>query len=140
MADKKCIICGKSLAMKHGLRVVCSAECKKIRDRQTSMAWQREHRKPRKEFEFVCAICGNTFITNKPNKKTCSAECKKIYSKKAQKEAEERHRQKQKEMLEEQKNKPKKKSLAGFNEEARAIGMTYGQYDAYLRTEGKVDQ
>lgn len=127
--------------MTHGLRVVCGAECKKIRDKQTTMAWQREHKqKQKKLYELTCAVCGKTMVTNKPNKKACSDECKKIYSKKAQKEADERHKQKQKEMLEEQKNKPKAHGLARFNEEARAMGMTYGQYDAYLRLKGKANQ
>lgn len=74
--------------MKHGLRIVCSAECKKIRDRQTSMAWQREHKKHKKEFEFVCATCGKTFITNKPNKKRAVMNAKKSIQR--------RHKKKQK--------------------------------------------
>ena len=136
MVKKKCVICGKAFMPKHGSQLCCSDECKKTRHRQSSMAWQREHKKPRKEFEFVCATCGGKFVSNKPNRKTCSAECRKKYLKKAQKEADERHQQKQKEMLEKQKNKPKSKNLAEFNEEARAMGMTYGQYDTYLRMKG----
>lgn len=129
---KECVICGKSFMPYKSTSVCCSEECQKIRNSQTMKEWRHTNRNSHKTFEFNCCICGATFVTNKPNKKTCSDECRVIYKK---------EEAKRKNLLKkaEKENNAKRncgKALAEFNEEARAMGMTYGQYEKYLRLNG----
>ena len=127
---KKCVICGKEFMPKTSRSVCCSDECRKSRDSQTSMAWQREHKKPKKEFEFICLACGKKFVTNKPNQKTCSAECKSIYSKSIH------NKPVEKEKVERRKPKSNYEEIVDIAIEARKHGMSYGQYVAMLHMKG----
>lgn len=72
-----------------------------------------------------CAICGRCFITNKMKVVCCSPECQKKRNKQLQNEARRKY-------VSQKEPKKKTKTLAELSVEARAAGMTYGQYVAKM--------
>ena len=71
---KKCAVCGKIFEAKSTTAIVCSTECRKIREKQMSGQWREEHKK-----EKVCKWCGKTFIP-KNKESFCSDDCKRANS------------------------------------------------------------
>lgn len=132
--ERECATCGKVFMPKLSINVCCSEECQRERALKISREYNRKKVKNTLHI-FKCAVCGNAFETVKPNRKTCSADCKKIYEKREAKERQKRHYEKKKQ---ETKKRKKVKSLAEFNAEARAMGMTYGEYSEYLRKRGEI--
>lgn len=128
---KKCVICGKEFMPKESRHICCSDECGRIRKNQKSLAWQHEHKKPIKEFEFICLACGKTFVTNKPNQKTCNAECKSIYSKSIHSKSV------KKEKVEIKEPKSNYEEIVDIAIEARKHGMSYGKYVAMMHMKGE---
>lgn len=85
-----------------------------------------------------CKVCGDTFFTNRSTQKYCSKEC---YAEARKKKCADRY-QKQKAKREKQKKVEKKVKktkytgeLAKYNDEAKQMGLTYGQYMIFLQTE-----
>ena len=84
-----------------------------------------------------CKVCGIRFITKSGNQIYCSEECRE---KERKKRCAERYKkikaQKKAEKTEEKKkNKDKEvhiEELAAFNEKAKQMGLTYGQYTIFL--------
>ncbi|MBO5068993.1 MAG: hypothetical protein J6C37_01315 [Roseburia sp.] len=72
-----------------------------------------------------CSICGKHFITNKSRVVCCSPECQKKRNKEIQNEARRKY-------VSQKEPKKKKKTLEEISVEARAAGMTYGQYVAQM--------
>lgn len=72
-----------------------------------------------------CLICYQKFESNGPKSKYCGTEC----ARRAMNESK-RAKRREKREAEKAAKRPKMKSLAIINAEARAAGMTYGQYVA----------
>lgn len=84
-----------------------------------------------------CIICGTVYEPKSPNSITCSDICRKKRYKQIQEAANKKMKAKRNaekilKKLREQESKDKLSPLAEKNEKARELGMTYGQYDAYL--------
>lgn len=77
----------------------------------------------------VCEVCGKEFMGVKCAK-VCSPACRKEANR--VRDAIERIKQK-----EQQADRKEMSDLARFNAEARAAGMHYGQYEAWLRSEAE---
>lgn len=72
-----------------------------------------------------CAVCGKHFITNRSRVVCCSPECQKKRDKELQSAANRKY-------VSQKETKKKEKTLAELSVEARAAGMTYGQYVAKM--------
>lgn len=85
-----------------------------------------------------CRFCGKEFSPWSINVFYCSPECKTT-AKVMRNRANAKKRREQDIALQKEKKKDAKKrkrTLADFNDKARAMGMTYGQYQAWLTIHG----
>lgn len=84
-----------------------------------------------------CRICGKLF-DSKHGSIYCSDECRKIAIKEQTKRRSGYYREYYKKQRTEKKTKKRKSEISDINAEARALGMTYGQYQAmkYLKEGG----
>lgn len=82
----------------------------------------------------ICEVCGKQFVGIKRTAKYCSKPCREVAMK-------ERHRILQAEKAEkaarEKENEKQKKPIWQLNEEARKLGLTYGQYQAMRMAKGE---
>lgn len=82
----------------------------------------------------ICEVCGNQFVGIKRTAKYCSKPCREVAMK-------ERHRILQAEKAEkaarEKENEKLKRTIWQLNEEARQLGLTYGQYQAMRMAKGE---
>ena len=82
----------------------------------------------------TCEVCGNQFIGIKRTAKYCSEPCRNAAMK-------ERHKILQAEKAEraarEKENEKQKKPIWQLNEEARKLGLSYGQYQATRMAKGE---
>lgn len=76
----------------------------------------------------ACEICGKEFTAGRKNAKFCSKECYKVGNC-------ERTKQKQHEKGEEKRKNAEKMPIWKINEEARKMGLSYGQYKARIYRE-----
>ena len=109
MYERTCVICGKKFMAAREIRLTCSYECKKVRDKQVTQA----HHVKRLEEERTCPICGTKFRSSGVQV-YCSNECRKIHNKQIQKI-------KPREPMEE---------LKSIAKEARKLNLSYGEYVA----------
>ena len=72
-----------------------------------------------------CVVCGKHFISTNSKVVCCSQECQKKRNKQLQNEARRKY-------VSQKEPKKKTKTLAELSVEARAAGMTYGQYVAKM--------
>ena len=122
-----CCICGKQFESRVANKMTCSQECAEKKRRQYIDNLNAKAREATKERLGTkqCAVCGKEFAPNHPAKMCCSPMCQ---------------RERDKEMARKHWNKHKKpvdkaKAINDINAKAKAMGMTYGQYVAYM--EGK---
>lgn len=75
-----------------------------------------------------CIVCGNPFSASNRNAKFCGRECEYMYDNEIRRK---KHRM---EAAQKRKNAGKKKvkTIEEWNAEARAAGMSYGQYRAMV--------
>ena len=73
----------------------------------------------------MCETCGGQFAARAKSAKYC---CKKCYREGKRKQAQERYAVKAAEKAEKKAAEAKKKPLWQLNEEARKLGLSYGQY------------
>lgn len=82
----------------------------------------------------ICEVCGNQFVGIKRTAKYCSEPCRNVAVR-------ERHRILQAEKAEraarEKENEKLKKPIWKLNEEARRLGLTYGQYQVMRMAKGE---
>lgn len=82
----------------------------------------------------ICEVCGNQFVGIKRTAKYCSKPCRNAAMK-------ERHKILQAEKTEraarEKENEKLKMPIWQLNEEARKLGLTYGQYQAMRMAKGE---
>lgn len=95
-------------------------------------------KRPPQLVEKVCAICGKTFAGRRGKNKYCSAECRKEVDRRRSAERKAIHPGKEDEEMSarEAKEARRRASLAHLgelNREAKAAGLSYGQYMAQKR-------
>ena len=84
-----------------------------------------------------CAICGKQFdTTGRSRAVTCGAECAVLYAKNRASEYESVRRCKARRKKKER--DPNYLALARVNAEARALGLSYGQYVGYMNGQGRI--
>lgn len=69
-----CVECGKFFGTDNKRCVLCSAECKKIRNRRNSAENWRKNRNKREQTK-KCEYCGKQFTTYRDNQRYCTKEC-----------------------------------------------------------------
>ena len=137
---KICAICGKQFEVggmdrNRSNRKYCGEEC------AYTAAYERKKRyaqSGKKQMANVkCEICGKIFLTPYIRKVTCSPECKYERSRILSRENDRRRREAIRNgthpSLRKKAEQNKVESIHDFNRRAREMGMTYGQYDLYLR-------
>lgn len=83
-----------------------------------------------------CIGCGKQFTVNARNQHYCSVECREYERKKRHAQMyKKRKTQKKAKRMEEKKKEKHMGELASFNDEAKHMGLTYGQYMIFLQTE-----
>ena len=80
MTGRVCSECGASLDGMHGLRVVCSDDCRVARQRRVTPPFrrdvrQRENRRRAMRATKVCLMCGGPLPPELKSRRTCSDEC-----------------------------------------------------------------
>lgn len=101
-------------------------------------AEKAQAKRPPQLVEKVCAICGKTFAGRRGKNKYCSAECRKEVDRRRSAERKAIHPGKEDEEMSarEAKEARRRASLAHLgelNREAKAAGLSYGQYMAQKR-------
>ena len=109
-----CKECGKSFETRNRQQVLCSAECRILHKKK----YKRELAVKLKKEIRICKVCGNEFIPVRNNARTCSDICKCKY--------------KEKKKIEKTGIEP----AWMIDRKARAMGMSYGKYVAYM--EGRI--
>lgn len=134
---KQCRHCGG------GFEVDESNQYEKRKEYCSDICRSRARHKRKKDgptgYEKVCQECGKAYVAKRCDSVTCSPECNTERNKRRVREngAFYRAKYRAERMLqkEKEKQKPKNKAdtLAEFDRKARAMGLSYGQYDLYLR-------
>ncbi len=83
-----------------------------------------------------CIGCGKQFTVNARNQHYCSVECREYERKKRHAQMyKKRKTQKKAKRVEEKKKEKHMGELASFNDKAKKLGLSYGQYMIFLQTE-----
>lgn len=83
-----------------------------------------------------CIGCGKQFTVNARNQHYCSVECRENERKKRHAQMyKKRKTQKKAKRMEEKKKEKHMGELASFNDKAKKLGLSYGQYMIFLQTE-----
>ncbi|MBR5584096.1 MAG: hypothetical protein IKW21_06170 [Lachnospiraceae bacterium] len=128
---KTCVECGKVFITNKGNRLTCSKECAALRVKlytETKYAKARAATRERIGTK-ICLICGKEFSPNQPAKVCCSPECQRERDRERVRASNKSIQQRNKKI------KSSEKQINDINAKAKAMGMTYGQYVAYI--EGK---
>ena len=133
LEERKCQRCGKVYMPTHWSSKFCGEECRyEHKKEQIKLNNKKAYEKFKKEqIKKRCVICRKTFKTVRSDVVTCSPYCQEIRHKEYMKKYNKNKRDETK------KKKEKTMSIAEFDREARKMGMSYGQYDLYLRLHGK---
>ena len=127
---RECIVCGKPYTSNIKNKLTCSPECSEIRRKQYTKKVNAEARAATRLRlgTKLCAVCGKEFEPNHPQKVCCSPECQI-----------KRDREKVKSFRKTAAKKPKPRDMhkeaVEINAKAREMGMSWGQYMAYLKME-----
>lgn len=139
LKEKKCEECGKLFTPRTQQQVTCSEECRKIRGRRAAKEWAATHKKERKPkepktYQKICEICGKEYICKNPRQKYCGDACARSASASQQRTNGYRVREMERERKRAEKRAKRiqtsHEALADAAVEARAAGMTYGQWQA----------
>lgn len=138
---KKCKMCGKVFIPETYRHRMCSYECRAIAHKiAMDKMYKKQLEKKRAEAKAQlkpkeCPTCGKEFIPRNGRQVCCDAVCQKIRNNQSIKSWYQEYKQEMQTGVkkEKKKEKPKPISLAEFNAQARAMGMSYGEYDLYLR-------
>ena len=128
MKELNCTHCGKLFMQTHFNQRVCSDECRAAA-RKISVDKSNAKMKAN-NIQKRCIVCRTRFRTNRSDVVACSPYCQRVRTQQLQKEY---HRIRREEAKRKEAARPA--TLAEFNAAARAAGMTYGQYELYLRKE-----
>lgn len=122
---KECKICKRPFVSSIAQKTMCSAECRKISERQYVEKVNAEKRAATRERLGIkrCVICGIPYFPVNCTQVACSKECQK-----------KRNNENQKSLrVEKQKRKKpgeNQKEIVNIAVKAKAMGMSYGQYVA----------
>ena len=90
----------------------------------------------RKKKKIKCKVCGENFLTSRSTQKYCSKEC---YAEARKKKCADRYQkikiQKKVEGAKKKKKTTHMGELASFNDKAKKLGLSSGQYMIFLQTE-----
>ena len=118
-----CKECGKTVTKQFKEfrvdRVVCSEECRRARDIKAMRKAYKKRKENKEKTTLECPYCHKEFIKDIKHIKYCSDACRLNYYRKNGK----------------YNNKPKsnQQQIADLNKKAKEMGMSYGQYVAYLK-------
>lgn len=131
---RECKICGRPFIAKVANQEMCSEQCRAISKKQYAAKINAELRAATKERlgTYICVVCGREYHPANSLKVTCSPQCQTIRSKQLARENMRTIRQAQKN----KRNRNTFKATVEINARAREMGMSYGQYVAYM--EGKL--
>lgn len=138
LTPRECRVCGNPIPYSMGSAKVCSEECRKERQKQRN----KEASERRKALTRMilgakqCAICSKVFEPRNSRQVTCSRKCQKIRDNSMMATWKEKNTKSTKLPREQKPKKKKPETLAQINKKARELGMTYGQYTAYLAAKG----
>lgn len=133
--ERACDYCGELFMPRDGRNKYCSEECRyQVKKMQIKLNNKRAYDLLKKEqIKKRCSICKKTFITSRSDVVTCSPYCQKIRTAENRKERERLKKEEEARLA----ALPKPKSIAEINAEARAMGMNYGAYVAYMERKEK---
>lgn len=140
---KICVVCNKpfevdDLDRNRNRRRYCGIDCAE------NAAYERKRdyaaNGKNKALDVKCEICGRIFRTSYTKKVTCSLECQHERKKRLSRENGRLRREAIKNgtlppAKPERKKQNTVEAISDFNRKAREMGMSYGQYDLYLRVQ-----
>lgn len=128
---KECPVCGKSFETIRSNKIACSPACAGVRKKQYDQRVCAKARAATRERlgTRICVQCGKEFEPNHPAKVTCSPMCQKKRDREITRSCGYTKKKKIK------KDASNSKQIIDINAKAKEMGMTYGQYVAYM--EGK---
>lgn len=134
---KICVICGEEFTTTNSQKKSCSHACQDELSRRTTRKWYETHKRGNVKQglpEKRCLYCNEPYYPNRSDQLYCSRECrKKDYTLKQKWKGRKSAAQKRKERSREKKNT----GLVDIAKQARAAGLTYGQYVADQYKRGK---
>jgi predicted nucleic acid-binding Zn ribbon protein len=135
--ERRCEECGKLFTTPLKNKVTCSSKCQAERTKRKSREWHREHPKEEKAYTKTCPVCGTKFETKNVKKIYCTTKCYNVALRRRNREymANERAKDRAEKVPE---NLKSNNALADAEIEARAAGMTYGQWQARRYAYGRV--
>ena len=128
---KKCTECGKIFAVNVPNRKTCSEECAEIRRRKYIDELNAKSREATRERlgTRLCVTCGREFAPDRPARVCCSPGCQKVRDRELVKASLKKTKERERAI------KNSEKQIVDINAKAKEMGMSYGQYVAYI--EGK---
>lgn len=69
-----CVECGKFFGTNNKNSILCSDECRQIRNRRRSAENWRKNKNKQEQIK-KCEYCGKQFATYRPNQRYCTREC-----------------------------------------------------------------
>lgn len=136
---KKCVECGKTFMPRTSQQVTCGKDCRKIRAKKAARKWQAEHKKEpapkeKKTYQKICLICHKEYTCKNPRQKYCGEACARVAAADQQMtnsyRVREMARERKREEQRQRRIQASHEALADAAVEARAAGMTYGQWQA----------
>lgn len=134
-----CAICGKSFMQKNSVQKYCGPACLAEANKKR----QRKRTQAKKTEERICPACGKSFVPNSGKQKVCGYPCSLLADRaRRNKRTIEEQAAWEKAQAAQEKPKPapaprKLSPLAQTVAEARAHGLSYGQYTAKYITPGR---
>ena len=134
---KICVICGEQFTTTNSQKKSCSHACQDELSRRTTRKWYEMHKRGNVKQGLPgkrCLYCNELYHPNRSDQLYCSRECRqKDYALKQKWKGRKSTAQKRKERSRGKKNT----GLVDIAKQARAAGLTYGQYvaDQYKRGE-----
>lgn len=136
---KKCVECGKTFMPRTSQQVTCGTDCRKIRAKKAARKWQAEHKKEpapkeKKTYQKICLICHKEYTCKNPRQKYCGEACARVAAADQQMtnsyRVREMARERKREEQRQRRIQTSHESLVDASMEARAAGMSYGQWQA----------
>ncbi len=123
---KQCIICHKEFETTQPSTKTCGdRECLRKRNNEIMAKWQRRHRAETKEiFKTFCPECGKPFETSNATKIYCCSDCQIAHN------SRKKYQRRTKPKAPAKRNRTSHQELVDASMEARAAGLSYGQWQA----------
>lgn len=123
---KQCIICHKEFETTQPSTKTCGdRECLRKRNNEIMAKWQRRHRAETKEyFTHICPECGKPFETSNARKIYCCSDCQIAHN------GRKKYQRRMKPKAPAKRNRTSHQELVDASMEARAAGLSYGQWQA----------